>query len=332
MHEKTKRLIMDISKVRRENLHNYIEQNFKTRAEFSRIIGKSPSQVAMWFMKSNSKRDIGEKLARELEKSAGLPDYWLDRQHNQHFEEFRTAFEKIGYKTVLNTVAFPYNETEYCPSHRVTKNNETFLVDILGSHLNCPKQISMSSGLNITHMTEHSENSIILLFEDDLYFHKIDEFEKLVNKRLELARNGSPFDVSDFELEIGEQSKGVDSKKLWDNLRSFWKTNSEEIKHDDAIFIAKELLTRNGYKVFEAPTGKNSSRLMVLNKSLWSMPSLIVNVPELNISFYIDIYPEKRLGFIPVLPENKFQEILFIKQTEVIDIVSITKEHVNKWF
>lgn len=320
---------MDISKIRRDNLYNYIEQNFKTRAEFSKVIGKSPSQVAMWFMKSENRRVIGEKLAREIEKTAELPAYWLDRQHNPHFEEFRSALEKIGYKTVLNTVAFQYNETEYCPSHRVTKNNETFLVDILGSHLNSAKQISRSSGLNIAHMIEHPENTIILLFEDDLYFHKTEEFEKLVNNRLDLARNGSPFDTSDFEIQIGEKSKGVDAKKLWDNLRTFWKTNSKEIQHDDAIFIAKELLNKNGYQVFEAPKTKNASRLMVLNKSLWSMPSLIVNIPARNFSFYIDIYPEKRLGFIPVLPENKFQEILFVKQTEVIDIVSITEKHVN---
>lgn len=74
---------MSISDLRRENLRSYIKENFKTRAEFADKIGKSASQVAMWFMKSDGKRDIGEKLAREIESALNLPNGWMDNDHNQ---------------------------------------------------------------------------------------------------------------------------------------------------------------------------------------------------------------------------------------------------------
>lgn len=73
---------MEIAEIRREKLRQYIKQNYKTRAEFADAIGKSPAQVAMWFMKSDGKRDIGEKLAREIETALGRPHGWMDVLHD----------------------------------------------------------------------------------------------------------------------------------------------------------------------------------------------------------------------------------------------------------
>lgn len=71
---------MDIADIRRENIRKYIKDNFRTRAEFAEKINKSPAQVAMWFMKSQGRRDIGEKLARDIETALELPSGWMDRQ------------------------------------------------------------------------------------------------------------------------------------------------------------------------------------------------------------------------------------------------------------
>jgi len=323
---------MEITKIRRENIRNFISANFKTRLEFANAIGKSPSQVAMWFMESNGKRDIGEKLAREIESSLQLPNKWLDKLHTQHIEEFRNALKEAGYKVSLNKAIFSYNEDKYCPSLKVEKNSDIFIVDVLDSHLSNPKKIRMASGLNLHHMDSHPDKAIVLLFEDDLYFAKHGGFDEVILKRLELARNGSPFDESDFQITIGEQAKPIEQQSIWSRLQSVWQSAAGENKHNDAIIAAKEILSRNGFNVIVAPTGKNASRLVVLNKSIWSLPSLIVNIPEYEKSFYIDIYPEKRLLIIPVMPDNKFSEILYIKQNEVIDIVPITEAHIKKWF
>lgn len=78
---------MEIAEIRREKLRQYIKQHYKTRAEFADAIGKSPAQVAMWFMKSDGKRDIGEKLAREIETALGRPNGWMDRLYENDSAE-----------------------------------------------------------------------------------------------------------------------------------------------------------------------------------------------------------------------------------------------------
>lgn len=103
-----------------------------------------------------------------------------------------------------------------------------------------------------------------------------------------------------------------------------------------AIETAKEKLndaqkSEQNYQVTPFAKGKKNS-LILLNSSLWCMPSFNVYIKDQDVTFVVDIYPLKRLGVIPVLLDNKFQEILFVKETEVDNIVEMVENHIQRWF
>lgn len=71
---------MDVFEVRRENLKNLIKQKFDgNRAAFCRAIGKNPNLINLLLTKNpDYQRNIGEKLARDIEHGMSLPQGWLD--------------------------------------------------------------------------------------------------------------------------------------------------------------------------------------------------------------------------------------------------------------
>lgn len=76
---------MDIEEIRRNNLDRLIREQYKTQAAFVQETGANQGEISTLL---NKKRVFGERKARKLEKLAGLPEGWFDRE------------EKIG-----NTIA-----------------------------------------------------------------------------------------------------------------------------------------------------------------------------------------------------------------------------------
>jgi hypothetical protein len=71
---------MDTFSIRRLNLLTYIEEKFDgNRAAFCRAIEKNPNLINL-VLTNNAEyaRNIGEKLARDIEQRAGLATGWLD--------------------------------------------------------------------------------------------------------------------------------------------------------------------------------------------------------------------------------------------------------------
>jgi hypothetical protein len=76
---------MDLADNRRSRVRQLIQSRFQgVAAQFAAAIGRSPTQVARWFMAKPHKRDIGEKIARDIEKRLALPRGWLDSEDNNH--------------------------------------------------------------------------------------------------------------------------------------------------------------------------------------------------------------------------------------------------------
>lgn len=326
-----KEVFMNITDIRRENLRDYIADKYKTRKEFAEKIGKASSQVNAWFAKSSAKKEIGEKLARSLEETLQLPYGWLDRTQRTYEYEFVEALQKLGYKVSNNKETFEYNETMVTPKFRVQNSVDSFLfINISNPFIN-KTLIKLVNGLNLFHSNNHPKNAVLLLCEDDLVFAKNGGLQNIIDERLSMARFGSPYIETDFLISVESLKFEEKPSNFWGVVKQFWSKVSKENEHENAVLMAKQLLLSKGFQVIEAPRSE-SGRLMVMNKSLWSMPSLIVHLPDKSKSFYIDIYPEKRLGIIPVLPDNKFAEILFVKQSEVIDILPMVNNHISKLF
>lgn len=70
---------MDINEIRRENLKVMIEQ-LGDRQKFIAKTGKSDAQISQLLSTSPSSRNIGTRLARELEKKCGYPEGFMDQQ------------------------------------------------------------------------------------------------------------------------------------------------------------------------------------------------------------------------------------------------------------
>ena len=323
---------MNITQVRLQNLQLLIKDKYKTRKEFAEHIGKSYSQVTSWFLETKGKKVVGEKLAREIEAALDLPVNSLDEEcGNVGANEYFEALKSIGYHVTENSESFPYNELSFTPQYQVKKGQVNFLVTTMSSPLFNDKLIRIVSGLNVSHSFHKPQKVIVPICEDDLYFAKYGGLQSIIDKRLDLASNGSPFDISDFLMPIGTKKAKKEYVSLWDKLKEQWPKITSENKHSDAVLAAKQLLKLNEFEVFETPESK-PGRLMVFNKVLWSLPSLIVYLPDKSKSFYIDIYPDKRFWIIPSLPDNKYPEILLVKQSEVIDIVPLVQNHIKTWF
>lgn len=78
----------DIFQVRRRNLVAYIDEKHEgNRAEFCRAIGKNPNLINLALTKNKEyRKNIGEKLARDIEQLAGMPSGWLDQSEKSPSE------------------------------------------------------------------------------------------------------------------------------------------------------------------------------------------------------------------------------------------------------
>lgn len=105
---------------------------------------------------------------------------------------------------------------------------------------------------------------------------------------------------------------------------------SSKENHKLMLGEARAKLQDIGFNVTPFVKGKNS-RLLLMNRSMWASPTFNIYLPERDITFVIDIYSSKKLG-IPRNLDNKFQEFLFIKETEIDNIVEIVQNHIQRWF
>lgn len=70
---------MGIHDTRRQRLRILINERFDgVDARLATKISRQAAQIARIFATNKHKRDIGEKLARHIERSCGLPSGWLD--------------------------------------------------------------------------------------------------------------------------------------------------------------------------------------------------------------------------------------------------------------
>lgn len=69
--------LMDTNTIRRNNLR-ILAARYKTQADFAAACGTAPSVISL-IVSPNPKRNLGAKLARQIEVAVGLELGWLDR-------------------------------------------------------------------------------------------------------------------------------------------------------------------------------------------------------------------------------------------------------------
>lgn len=80
---------MDLAKVRERRVRLLINQRFEgVASRLALAIGRSANQVSRWFSEDpNNHRNIGERLARDIEQRLGLPASWLDQAPREYEPE-----------------------------------------------------------------------------------------------------------------------------------------------------------------------------------------------------------------------------------------------------
>lgn len=73
---------MNIYDTRRKNLASLIAQKYENnRSQFARAVNKNVNTINLYLTTNETlRRNIGERNARELEKTASLPTGWLDQE------------------------------------------------------------------------------------------------------------------------------------------------------------------------------------------------------------------------------------------------------------
>lgn len=77
--------LMEIKQIRLNNLLNQLAINRaqgKTDKEFAEVCGLEPSHLSQMKTSSPSSRNIGETVARRIERALGLPNMYMDKEHS----------------------------------------------------------------------------------------------------------------------------------------------------------------------------------------------------------------------------------------------------------
>lgn len=74
-------LLMDTNTIRRENLRALVAK-YPTQAEFAALCGTAPSVLSL-ILSPNPRRNLGPKLARQIEQATGIESGWLDVPHQE---------------------------------------------------------------------------------------------------------------------------------------------------------------------------------------------------------------------------------------------------------
>jgi len=79
---------MDIDEIRLININHAIDKYCGgVRSELARRMGRDPSSIARWWLKSKHKRKVGYDSAREIETALSIKQGWIDQQHTEAEKE-----------------------------------------------------------------------------------------------------------------------------------------------------------------------------------------------------------------------------------------------------
>jgi hypothetical protein len=99
----------NVFEIRYRNLQKLInERHSGNRSEFARAVEKNINLINLSLTPNAEKRrNIGEKLARDLEKLAHLPKDWLDKDHGNNGISLVTAILRVAGDTRMSNDIFP---------------------------------------------------------------------------------------------------------------------------------------------------------------------------------------------------------------------------------
>jgi hypothetical protein len=82
-----------ISDIRRTNLRAVIDADFEgVPARLARAIGCQPTSISRLYSDAPSARNMGDKMARDIERVAGRPEGWMDNIHDTELEPMAKAW------------------------------------------------------------------------------------------------------------------------------------------------------------------------------------------------------------------------------------------------
>lgn len=87
---------MNIQDIRRQNLRAVIEAEFGgVPARLARALGCQPTSISRLTSSAASKRNMGDKMARDIERAAGRPDGWMDILHDAEMDPLTSAITDL---------------------------------------------------------------------------------------------------------------------------------------------------------------------------------------------------------------------------------------------
>lgn len=198
---------IELFECRRNNLAKIIDllietQQFKTGKEICEHFGLSASYIAQLL---NSKRQIGEKAARELEQQLGLDPLILD-QANEPKVELSAAVEQLALlqMQVVQQQAFRLNPVGTVDSFNqgiLHLQAQHYLIEVAGSHyfpslkpgwwLVCDQQAELAvSGIHCVYLANGLQLILNRVGEDQKHyeFQSLDERRKVIFQKTDIEK------------------------------------------------------------------------------------------------------------------------------------------------
>jgi len=99
---------MGIREIRRDNL-NQLLTGYESQKDFAEAVGLSPGHVSQMV---NGTRDMGEQVARRIEKRSRLVDGWMDSPHTKTQDDQEADLLTMFRKSDARGKAFILNIAE----------------------------------------------------------------------------------------------------------------------------------------------------------------------------------------------------------------------------
>lgn len=208
-----------VNTLRLENAR-ILAKNYKNLAEFSRVIGREPTQVSR-FMGTNPTKNIGDKIARDIERICRKEEGWLDADHEVQGTAKQAAYAdaitplagaqfllatgaaEIEWEDIDNEAARKEAKVIACP---VPHSNNTYATRIMDESMSAPYGATYPKGSMIfidperAHEAKSGDRVIAQLEGGHITFRQLNEFDgkpclQALNTTLHIPPTYTPFKV-----------------------------------------------------------------------------------------------------------------------------------------
>lgn len=199
---------MKIEEIRRYNLRRYIKKNDLEQKQLAAMLDKSPAQIGAIIGK-NPRRNIGTKMARDVESTLQKPPGWLDVLHVDESDGASPDYITINSLNIRGAKGFNASSAQLEPIKSLQVSEAWLSANIDASPQGL--QIAEAKGIGMEPTIKHGDLLLVdvtisRFSQDGIYVLKFENDQNLMLRRLYRDQNGVMVAANNLNLSIKDTS------------------------------------------------------------------------------------------------------------------------------